>query len=432
MSKLIILISTLFFLNNCSFNESSRIWKDNENNIETNTKIKKIFVEDEKIISEFNKELKIELSGIKLNNKIFDNLNNYGPQKYEGKLKKIGNYKFSKLGNSTELNFLPIFLENGIIFFDKKGTIVRFNDKQKIVWKKNHYSKSEKKLRPKLSFLLDGQNLLVTDNISKYYSLKLKDGELNWKKNNLYAFNSEIKIKKGKIFVVDQKNVLRCYFIKDGSECWNLPTEVSFIISNTKYSLIVADNDVVFINSIGEITAVDTESGLIKWQLPTQSSSIINQTYNFKISKIVSDGKSIYFSNNRNEFYSINLKMGTTNWINKINSNITPVLIANLIFTVSNEGYLYVIDKNKGNIIRITDVYKNYKEKERVKVSPVGFAVGNDKLYLTNTDGTMIIVNLNTGNILNEKKVSGSMLSKPFIYKNNLFLIKNGSIIQYN
>ncbi len=432
MSKIIIFLIAFFFLNNCSLKENSGIWKDKEDKINKNTKIKKIFVEDEKIISEFNKELKIKLSGIKLNNKIIDDLNNYGPQKYEGQLNKVGKYKFSKLENLTELDFLPIFLDDGIIFFDNKGSIIRFNNKQKIVWKKNYYSKAEKKLNPKLNFILNNQNLLVTDNISKYYSLKLKDGDINWSKNNLYAFNSQIKKKRDKIFVIDQKNILRCYFIKDGSECWNLPTEVSFIISNTKYSLIVTDNDVIFTNSIGEITAVDIDSGLIKWQLPTQSSSIINQTYNFKISKIVSDGKSIFLSNNKNEFYSINLKTGTVNWINKINSNLTPVLIDSLIFTVSNEGYLYALDKNKGNIIRITDLFKNYKEKERKKVNPVGFTVGNQKLYLTNTDGTMIVANLNTGNISKIEKVSGGMISKPFIYKNNLFVIKNGSIVQYN
>ena len=30
---------------------------------------------------------------------------------------------------------------------------------------------------------------------------------------------------------------------------------------------------------------------------------MINESYNFKVSKLVSDGKSIYFSNNKDEFY---------------------------------------------------------------------------------------------------------------------------------
>jgi outer membrane protein assembly factor BamB len=189
---------------------------------------------------------------------------------------------------------------------------------------------------------------------------------------------------------------------------------------------------VIFSNSIGDITAINIKTGLITWQLPTQSSSIINETYNFKISKLVSDGNSIIFSNNKNEFHSIDAKNGTINWINEINSNITPIITGNLIFTVSNEGYLIVIEKNKGNIIRVTDLFKYYKLKERKKIKPVGFAIGNTNLYLTNTDGKMIVVDLNLGVVKRVEKVSGDFISRPFIVNDNIFVIKNGSIIQYN
>ena len=432
MNRIIILIIALIFLNQCSFNENSRIWKDKENKLEAQKNIKKVFLEDKKITTEFNQELKLDLSIIKFNNKITDNENNYGSQNYEGLIDKIGNYKFSKFEDINQLNFKPIFLDDGLIFFDKKGSIIRYNDKSKVLWKKNHYSKSEKKLRPKLDFIQDGENLLITDSIAKYYSVNINSGELNWSKNNIYPFNSDIKKHKNKIFVIDYKNTLRCYNISDGNECWSLKTEDSFTISNSKFSLIVINDKVIFSNSIGDITAVDIETGVIIWQLPTQSSSIINETYNFKISKLVSDGNSIIFSNNKNEFHSIDVKTGTINWINEINSNITPIITENLIFTVSNEGYLIVIEKNKGNIIRVTDLFKYYKLKERKKIKPVGFAIGNTNLYLTNTDGKMIVVDLSLGDIKKIEKISGDFISRPFIFNQNLFVIRNGSIIQYN
>jgi outer membrane protein assembly factor BamB len=189
---------------------------------------------------------------------------------------------------------------------------------------------------------------------------------------------------------------------------------------------------VIFSNSIGDITAADIETGLIIWQLPTQSSNIINETYSFKTSQLVSDGKSIFFSNNKNEFYSVDLKTGVTNWINDISSNLTPIVIGNLIFTVSNDGYLHVIQKSNGNIIRINDLYVNYKQKKRNKLKPIGFVIGNDKLFLTNTDGNMIVVDLSDGKITGMKKVAGDFTSKPFIYNKNLFVIKNGSILKFN
>ena len=432
MNKLIFTFIVLFCLNSCSFNENSRIWKDKENRLENNKNITKVFSEEKKNISEFNKDLKLDLSSIKTNNKIVDNMNNFGPQNYTAKLNKIGNYKFSKFDEINSLDLKPSFLKDGIIFFDKKGTVVRYNNNKKILWKKNHYSKSERKLQPKLNFLTSNQNLLVTDNIAKYYSVNLNTGELNWSKYNIYPFNSDIKKHNNRIFVIDYKNILRCYKIDDGSECWNLQTEDSFIISDIKYSLIIFNNNVIFSNSIGDITAVDIETGLIVWQLPTQSSSIINETHKFKMSKLVSDNNSIFFSNNKNEFYSIDLNSGTINWINEIDSILTPILLRDLILTVSEDGYLYVVDKNKGNILRITDLFSNYKDKKRKNIYPIGFTIGNNNLFLSNSDGKMIVAGIEDGKVIQIEKVSGGLISKPFIFNNNLYVVRNGSIVKYD
>ena len=431
MNRFIFTLIIVFSLNNCSLNENSRLWKDKENKFEKDKKIIKVFSEDQKIVSEFNQNLRLDLSSIDTNTKIIYNQNNLGSQKYNGELKKVGSFKFSKLDEVNKIDFKPIFFKNGIIFFDKKGTIIKYDKNQKVIWKKNHYSKSEKKLNPKLNFYLDNQNLLVADNIAKYYSINLTSGELNWSKTNNYPFNSNIKKHKDKMFVVDYKNILRCYKIKDGSECWNVQTEDSFTISNTKYSLIILDNKVFFSNSIGDITAVDIENGLIIWQLPTQKSNIINETYNFKVSKLVSDGTSIFFSNNKNEFYSVDIKTGTINWINEINSSVMPILIGKLIISISNSGHLYVLDKNQGNIIRITDLFINYKEKNRKKIYPIGFVIGNNKIYLTNSDGKLIIAGIEDGKIIKIEKVSGTLVSEPFIFNNNLYVVRNGSITQY-
>ena len=432
MNKFIFTFIAFFFVNNCSFNENSKIWKIKENKLENDKKIVNVFLEDKATVTEFNEDLKLDISSIKINNKKIDNKNNLGLQNYKGELKQVGKFKFSKLDGINQLGFKPAFLKNGIIFFDKKGSVIKYDNNQKVVWKKNYYSKAEKKLKPKLNFLVDGQNLLVTDNIAKYYSLNISTGELNWSKSNEYPFNSNIKKFENKMFVIDYKNTLRCYEIKDGSECWNLQTEESFTISNIKNSLIILNDNVIFSNSIGDITAVDIETGLIEWQLPTQSSSIINETYNFKNSSLVSDGNSIFFSNNKNQFYSIDSKTGIINWINKVNSNIKPILVGNLIFTISNEGYLYSIDKEKGNIIRIKDLFLNYKAKKRKYINPIGFVLGSSKLFLTNSDGKLIVAAIEDGKIIKIEKVSGGLISEPFIFNNNLYLLRNGSLLKYN
>ena len=432
MNKLIILLLALVLLNNCSFNENSKIWNKKEKDQSSKSNIKKIFSNDKFIVKEFNQNLKLDLSNIKTRNNHNDNQNNFGAQSFGGELKKNASFKFSKLEDLNQIIFKPIFLENGIIFFDKKGSIIRYNDNEKIIWKKNYYTRAERKLFPKLNLILHKNKILVSDNIAKYYSVNVNTGALIWSKNNTYPFNSDIKKYKNNFYLVDYKNTLSCYNIKDGSVCWSLQTDDSFTLSNSKQSLIVLKNNIVFNNSLGDITAVDIKTGQIVWQLPTQSSSIINETYSFKNSKLVSDNNSIFLSNNKNQFYSIDSKTGTINWINEVNSNLTPLILGNLIFTVSNEGFLYVIEKSKGNIIRVTDLYSNYNKKKRKDIYPIGFAIGNKSLYLTNSDGKMIVVDLQEGNITKIHKVSKNLASKPFIFNKNLFLVRDGSIDRYN
>ena len=434
MNKVFLSTLILLFLNNCSLNDNSKIWqtKDKESQFKNNKNIKKIFDQKKNIVGELNPQLKIDLRNFKLNNNNIDNKNNYGSFDYQGELLKTNKYKFSKLIDLNELNFSPIILDDGIIFFEKKGNIIRYNNNKKIIWKNNFYSKIEKKMQPKLHFASNNDTLLVADNIAKYYSVNIKSGKLNWSKNNKYPFNSEIKVHKNKFFVVDYKNTLRCYNITDGLECWNLQTEDSFTVSSSKHAIIFVNCLIMFNNSIGDITAADIQTGLIVWQLPTQNNNIINEAYNFKTSNLVSDGNSIFFSNNKNEFYSIDVETGALNWVNKINSNLTPIIINDFIFSVSNDGYLFTLQKNKGNIIRINDLYKDNKAKKKKNIKIIGFSIGLTKLYLTNNNGKLFVIDLISGSIIKKKKISRKIISKPFIFNKNLYIIKNGSIIQYN
>ena len=73
---------------------------DKEEKLENQKNIKKLFDNEKKIITEFNPELKLDLSKLVINETIVDNQNNYGAQNYEGLNQKISSYKFSKIEGS--------------------------------------------------------------------------------------------------------------------------------------------------------------------------------------------------------------------------------------------------------------------------------------------------------------------------------------------
>ena len=398
-----------------------------------NKKKIKLFIPENKINKEFNPTLQISLENIYDNSKEkINSYNNIGRYDYEGILEKKNKFKFSKIVNFNQNEPKLIFIENDLIFFDKKGTLTRYDEFNKKVWALNNYSKIEKKSKPFLYLANNKDILIVADSISKFYAIDINNGNLIWTKNNSSSFNSEIKIHQNKFFITDSQNILHCFSIKDGKKLWSHETDNILIKSSKKLSIVIDKEVVYFNNSIGDIRAVSLENGSLIWQLPTLNNDVYAESLSLKSSDLVLDNKSIYFSNNRNEFYSIDVNSGTIRWKQKINSSIRPTIIGNTIITITQNGFLIIIDKISGNIVRITDIFEFIKEKKRKEISPVGFIVGSKYIYATISNGRIVIINITSGKYEKIIKIDGNKISKPFVFKNNLFIVKDNAIIQFD
>ncbi len=433
MNKIIYFFIFVIFISGCSLNKNSKFWTiDTIKELETK-KFEKIFEDKEALKKELNKSLKLNFNRKSVNDELSSKLtNNDGRSNFNGKLKKSSKYKFSKIKNFYQFEPEISFNGDNIIFFDNKGSILQFNNRSKLLWKKNYYSKKEKKLNPILQFANNKNYLFVADSIAKYYLLDLRNGNLVWSKNNLAPFNSQIKIYEDKIFVIDFTNTLRCISINDGKELWNIKTESSLIRSQKKLSMVILENIIYFNNSIGDISAVDINNGELLWQLPTQSNLIYESAFSLETSDIIADKNNLYFSNNKNQFFSINIRTGNFNWENKVNSNLRSTLIDNYLLSVSIEGYLIVIDKITGNIIKVTDVFDNFNPKKRSQIKPTGFIVGLKNIYLSTNIGRLLVIDIKSGKTISTLKIDNETISRPFASNKNLFLVKDNSIIKLN
>jgi outer membrane protein assembly factor BamB len=410
-------------------------WTKTEKLNSENQIIEKKLFENTKIYEkEFNPKFKIRLKNDFTKRSFVNNLlNNNGKVQFNGELKKVSKYKFSKISKFDQYQpELLITNQNNLIFFDEKGSLFNFSSDNKLIWKNNIYSKNERKQNPILYFASNDKLLVVADSISKYYAMNPKTGELLWSKNNIAPFNSHVKIFEDKFFVIDFENILRCYSIKDGKEIWNFKTEKSFIKSQQKLSFIVNSNKVVFINTLGDLSSIDIKTGNLIWQTPTQSSSIYENYFSLKNSDLISANNTIYFSNNKNDFFAIDEKNGLIKWKQTLNSNLRPTFADGLIFTVTLEGYLTVIDSRNGNIVRMTNVLNQIKNFKKKNIKPEGFILTNDKIYLSLNNGRLIIIEILTGKSIDVIKIDNEKISRPYILNNNMFIIKDNSILKLN
>ena len=357
MNKFYIIFFVLIY--SCSLNSNSAFWSKSEKITSDKKVIKILFKDIQPNKREFNPNLKLNLPKNNVRNINF-NFNNDGFTFEKVSNEKLSKYNFARIENFS--GFEPEILvdDRNLYFFDNKGSLIKFNKVSNIEWKKNYYSKSDKKNNPILFLAIEKDNLFVADTNANYYLLNKKNGNLKWKKKHTSSFNSQIKVKDGKAVVVDMENNLRCFSLKDGRIIWSVPTELTVVSSQKKQSIVIVNNLVVFSNSIGDLTAVDFESGEIIWQTPTQILGF-GKNITLRNSDIVSDGKFVYMSNNKNEFFAIDLKTGINKWRQQVNSEIRPVIVSDFIITISNEGLLIIMNKNYGNIIRINFILKNMK-----------------------------------------------------------------------
>ena len=269
MNKFFLYLFLLLILSSCGFGN-----KEIEEQYK-NTKI--IFEKSKPIKKELNSNLKIKLSKLTKGEPFLgNNTNSAGNINFETNFKKTSSYKFSAIKefnfNQPELIFTN---DESIVFFDGKGSIFKINKDMKEVWKVNHYTKKEKKLKPIIYFAQADKKIIAADNLSKVYLINLINGNLIKSIESNTGFNSNIKVSKDRILIVDFDNKIRCFSTKDGSELWNFDTENPFIKSKKKLSLIIKGELVFFINSIGDLTALNINNGSLFWQTPTQSNVII-------------------------------------------------------------------------------------------------------------------------------------------------------------
>tara|TARA_Y100000591_G_C21835481_1_gene702212 strand:- start:185 stop:1489 length:1305 start_codon:yes stop_codon:yes gene_type:complete len=430
--KIISLIIVLFLSTQCSLDTKTGFWTKSEiidKKSNKGGKLEEIFSSKEILKKELNPNLKIKFNSSYSKNSFVNNLNNnLGYINFDSKFNEISKFKFKKIKNFNYINpDLLIGKDNSLTLFDKKGTILKFDQSSKLLWEKNHYDKKDIKQNPSINFASNGKIIIASDNLANIYAMNHLTGDLLWKNLNTASFNSEIKIFNEKAFLIDFENVIKCISIKNGKELWKFGTEKSFIKSQRKLSLIIQNGLVIFMDTFGDINALDINSGNLVWQSQTINENIFEGSFLLKSSRLVSDGDTIFVSNNKNKFFAIDSRNGLIKWEQSINSNLEPTIIENLALTVSIEGYLFVIDKLKGNILRSTYIFDNIKSE---KIYPTGFIVAKNYIFVSLSNGRLLKVEIQNGKTKDIIKIDGDKISRPYILNKKMYILKNNAIVK--
>ena len=334
--------------------------------------------------------------------------------------KKFGKNKFPILKTASS----PIISNETIFLSDDRGTIYNLSKSGSTIWKKNIYKKMYKNIYKYLSIIKYKNSIYVSDNIGFLYSLSADTGELLWAKNHGIPLKSKIKIFEDKIILINQDNRILTFNSKDGTKLWDVRSVSSFIKSQQLLSVAISKNKKLFaLTSAGDLLKIDVNNGRVEWLLNTLASLKAYDTDFFSSSDIVIDGDKLLLSAGPS-FFSFDLATGFINWKKNYSSSLTPIVILDNIFIVTNSGYLLNINKANGNIIWSINIL-SYLKRKKQNTLITGFILGSGKIYATTANGYIVVLSASTGTFESTFKVADSILVPPIIVDGALYVLSN-------
>ena len=435
--KLFYVLVVLIFSQNCSFDNKSGIWKDNNSTSQKNNDTFKDFKALSTSNKSFNKVIPLDKNyQFKLNKPTnnfewtdiyYDKSNNFNNFQYSNNNKNI--FKSKKL-SKYKISDYVLFEKNNLITSDEKGNIIVFSvNENKIIVKFNFYKKKYKNINKTLNFIIDKNIIYISDNIGYLYSYDYKNNKVLWAKNYKIPFRSNLKLFENKLIASNQNNNLYFFNKNNGDILKLIPTEEVIVKNQFINNLSLSDESLLFLNTYGSLYSIDINSMAMKWVTNLNQTLDLNPSNLFLGNEIINNDKKAIVSSN-NSTYIIDIKTGSIDFKKNIPSEVKSLIHNNYLFLISKNSFLTAININDGNILYSVDINEsvaNFFDTKKKEIQIKNMMLINNKIYIFLKNSYIIKLSIK-GDIQEITKLSVKINSQPIIIDNSILYLnsKNG------
>ena len=427
--KLFYALIILIIFNNCSFDNKTGIWKNENITFKEKNDIFSDFEDlsisnssfDRIIQTPKNFTLKISpsLNNFEWRDAFYDKSNNFKNFKYND-LNKLS-YKSKKI-TKYKINKYLLYENENIITTDTKGNIIIFSLKnKKILSKFNFYKNQYKKVKKKLNIIVNKNIIYVTDNIGYVYSFDYKKNKILWAKNVKIPFRSNIKIFNNKLIAADQNNHLYFIDIESGDILKLIPTEETLVKNKFINNLSLDNENSYFLNTYGSLYSINNKNMKINWVFNLNQSLDLKPSNLFTGSQIINDDNKIIISTN-NMTYILDSITGRIIFKKNFTSNLKPILVNNYLITVTKKNLLVMMNVNNGKIIYSYNINQKIADLLNTKKKKVSFkeiVLVNDNIFIFLDNSYLLKFNI-YGDLNEVSKLPVKLSSQPIFINQSL------------
>ena len=422
--KNIFLFFFLIFITSCSFDNKTGIWNDQKNIAKTENFSELKSLEANKtndIRKSIVKKDSLFLSSLKKNKNWSDpflnNLNNTSNISFTEN--EIYNLSSKIINKKIKKNLL--LHDNRFVFNDEKGIIYIYSRDAQKISKYNFYKKKIKNFRIEIFYTIYKNKIIVSDNLGYVYCIDLKTTKLVWAKFFQIPFNSNIKVSLDQIFLDNNKNDILVLDLNSGKKNWSFATDNNIFKSKFSNNLLINKNNIYLLNTNGSLYSINYENKNLNWisSFKNQDDNV-QATFDGKITTI--DKNKILISTE--DLISLHqISSGLKFWELKVNSSFNPIISNDLIFVLTKDNSILVLESLTGHLVWSNDIDQYKKKDDRFlsrekKIQIIDFKLVNNSLYLF-TANKIKKINAKTGVFISEFQLP-SIIKTNVIFGNGL------------
>lgn len=275
----------------------------------------------------------------------------------------------------------------------------------------------------------DDGKLYATNGLGEVAQLDAATGKIGWRVTPGGPLRGAPGIAGGSAYVMSQDNQIYALNLADGTTQWTAsgPLETAGVFGTGAPA--VARSTVIAGFSSGDLDAYRYENGRVVWQdalTRTSMSTTVGDVTDVDASPVIDDTR-VYAVGAGGRMVALDLLTGQRLWEINIGGISTPALGGDWLFVVADDAHLYCVQRTTGKIRWSTQLphWKNETKKTN-QIIWSGPVLGGGKLWLTNSQGALVSVAVDTGKVVSTDKVSKKPFSlAPIIANNTMFLLSS-------
>lgn len=349
--------------------------------------------------------------------------------KFSGKFNEVASFNGGYgSGYGKALLYTPVVHNERLYAIDSNGRLRCFDTAtQSLLWEKEFVSNSNVKRTLSLTGVtVQGDMGYLSLSTDQAIAIQLSTGDIIWKQQLSDIARIAPVVHGSTVYYTNIDNMLEARDTKTGKAKWTYQSvqEEAMLLGGANVS--VTDNQVIAPFASGEVIAL-SPSGTMVWNDQISSATPGNIINNIQhvYAPIVVDKNVMYASSHAGSLICYNVSSGRRIWEQPILTLQTPMLTESHVFVIDNQQRLLCLKKASGQVKWMKQL-KIAEDTFSVSEAPIywyGPLLLSNQLTVFGSNGTVVLIDPNTGDIRNTITLDHQIAMAPIVVKDRCYVV---------